>query len=200
MAATTFHLIRHATYELLDRGILAGRTPGWGLNEAGRAQAAALGRLLAGTRLTALIASPMERAQETAAAIGDGCGVAIETDPAFDEVDFGDWSNLPFTVVRDDPRWPAFNRLRSLCAPPGGETMLDVQRRAVAAVRRLAERYPGGEIAIVTHGDVVKALLVHVLGMALDLFHRLDIAPASRSTIVLGADYARVIAINLPPD
>lgn len=199
MPATTFHLLRHATYDLLDRGILAGRTTGWGLNEAGRAQAVQLARSLRSLPLAAIIASPLQRAQETAAAIAGERGVGVETDPAFDEVDFGAWSNTAFAVVRDDPRWATFNRFRSMTAPPGGETMLHVQARAVEGMRALAARFPAAEIAVVTHGDVVKAALTHALGMPLDLFHRLDIAPASRSTVVLGDGYLRVLGVNLPP-
>ena len=51
----------------------------------------------------------------------------------------------------------------------------------------------------VSHSDVIKAVLAYVLGMPLDLLHRLEIAPASRSIVTIGGDFARVEAVNLPP-
>jgi probable phosphoglycerate mutase len=75
--------------------------------------------------------------------------------------------------------------------------MLAVQARAMASLWRQAEA--GGTVLAVSHSDVIKAVLAHVLGMPLDLLHRLEVGPASRSSLVLGADWARVEAINLPP-
>ena len=76
--------------------------------------------------------------------------------------------------------------------------MLAAQARAVAAVRRLAAD-PGGELVLVGHQDVLKALLAHLLGLPLDLLHRFALDPAHRSTVMLSGDEARVEAINLPP-
>lgn len=200
VTATTIHLIRHATYDLLDRGILAGRTPGWSLNATGRAQAAALGQALAGRDLEAVIASPLERAQETAEAIAGPHGLALEIEPGLNEVDFGAWSGTPFATLHQQPGWQTFNVRRSVAAPPGGETMLAVQLRALEAVMTLVERFPDAEIVAVSHADVIKALLAHALGTPLDMFQRIEIAPASRSTLVIGSNFIRIMGVNLPPD
>jgi probable phosphoglycerate mutase len=77
--------------------------------------------------------------------------------------------------------------------------MLAVQMRAVSAMVRLREAHPGAEVVLVSHADVIKAALAHFLAMPLDLFQRIEIAPASRSLVRLGADWVRVEAINLPP-
>lgn len=197
-AATRILLIRHADYELLDRGILAGRMSGWGLNERGRAQSKALAEALAGRTLAAVVASPLERAQETARYIAAPHRLEVRIEPGLDEVDFGHWSGRPFAELHHDPAWPAFNRFRAVAAAPGGETMLAVQARALAVLVALRGRFPGAEVAAVSHADVIKAVLAHALGMPLDLFQRLVIAPASRSILVLGEDFLRIEGVNLP--
>ena len=197
-APTTLHLIRHATYGLLGN-TLAGRSPGHHLGPEGRLQAEAVAIDLAERPLTAVIASPLERAQETAAPIAAQHGLAVAIDPGLNEVAFGDWTGARFDDLAERADWQAFNAFRSMAPVPGGESMLNVQARAVAALLRLRAAWPGAEIAVVSHGDVVKAMLAHLLGIPLDLFRRLDIAPASRSVVVLHDGDAQVLGVNLPP-
>lgn len=197
-AATTFHLIRHASYDLLGC-VLAGRAPGHALNAAGRAEAARLAEALASRKLAAVVASPIERANETARIIAKRQNLDVLTEPDLTEVDFGAWMGMAFAALNADPGWAAFNAFRSTAPTPGGETMAQAQARAIAALVRLAARYPGREVAAVSHGDVVKAVIAHALGAPLDLFHRIEIDPASRSVVALEAGGVRVLGINLPP-
>ena len=193
-AACTFHLVRHAHHGLLGK-VLAGRMPGVGLSPVGVEEAAALGRHFAAIPVRAVVASPMLRAEQTAAPIATAVHVAPQTDPAFNEVDFGAWEGQSFDALTQADGWESWNRARGLAPTPGGETMLAVQARAMAALARYSE---GGVVVVVTHADVIKAVLAHALGMPLDLMHRLEVSPASRSTLVLGPDFARVEAVNLP--
>jgi len=194
---TTIHLIRHASYDLLGR-VLAGRTPGHALNEAGRAEAERLAAALAPRPLAAVAASPLQRAQETASIIAAPHGLAVLEIPGLNEIDFGTWSGMTFDALHADPGWAEFNTLRATVPIPGGESMLAAQSRAVAAMVALAARFPNAEIAAVSHGDVIKALIAHALGAPLDLFQRIEIAPASRSVIALGPGAIRVLGVNLP--
>lgn len=195
--ATVFHLVRHGSYSWLGRA-LAGRTPGLSLAPAGRDEAERVAATLAARGLAAVIASPRERTMETAAPIAASCGVAVTTDADLDEVDFGAWTGRGFANLADDPAWHAFNRLRGFAPVPGGEAMIAVQARAVAALLRWHAAYPQAEIALVSHGDVIKAMLLHALGAPLDMIHRIDIAPASRSVLALDRLGVQVRAINLP--
>lgn len=195
---TTFHLIRHATYGLIGHR-LAGRTPGHALGEEGRAQAAALAASLDAHPLAAVIASPLERTRETAAAIAERRDLPVLIEPGLNEIDFGDWTGETFDVLHARPAWRAFNRFRSTAPIPGGETMLAAQARAVAAVLRLRAAYPQAGLALVSHADVIKAVLAHFLAAPLDLFGRIEIAPASRSVVVLYDETAAIAGINLPP-
>ena len=195
-AACTIHLVRHAQHGLLGH-VLAGRMPGVGLSAAGLAEAEALARCFVPGACRALLTSPMLRTAQTAAAIATATGLNPQTEPGLDEVDFGDWTGRSFAELAAAPGWEHWNTARGLAPTPGGESMLAVQARAVTSLAQ--HREAGGAVIAVTHADVIKAVLAHALGMPLDLMHRLEISPASRSILVLGAGFARVEAVNLPP-
>jgi len=198
VGATIFHLVRHASYDLLGR-VLAGRQPGHALNAAGREEAARLAQALKGHALVAIVSSPIERAQETARIIAAPHRLNVRIEPDLTEIDFGSWTGMTFQDLHDQPGWAAFNTFRSTAPTPGGETMPAAQARAVATLTRLAACHPGAELALVSHGDVVKAILAHALGTPLDLFHRIEINPAWRSVIALAEHGVRVLGVNLPP-
>lgn len=190
---TTFFLVRHAAHDNVS-GFLAGRSPGVRLGEAGVVQAARLGERMGRERFDAVWASPRERAQETASAIANGR--AIETTQELDEVNFGDWSGKDFGTLDADPVWRRWNTVRSFTRTPGGETMLDVQRRVLGLIEDLAVRHGDGAVVLVSHGDVIKAAVCHVLGLPIDAWPRFDIGPASISTIVVGDWGAKLLTLN----
>ena len=194
---TTFHLVRHGDYGLLGR-VLAGRTQGHGLSAAGIAQAESLAGLLGKLPIAAVVSSPLQRTRETAGPIAAGLGLPVEIDDDVNEIDFGRWSGLAFQELDGEPAWAEFNKCRSLGCPPGGETMAAAQTRAAAALVRWRQRFPDQHIVIVSHADVIKAVLCLVLGISMELMRRIDIAPGSRSVVALSADDARVELVNQP--
>ena len=119
------------------------------------------------------MSSPLERARETAAAIAEPAGLPVEIDPALIEIDFGDWTGSRFEALHGSEAWRRYNAFRGTACSPGGEAMLDVQARAVAAMVRGREAHPGAELVLVSHADVIKAALAHFLGAPLDLFQRI---------------------------
>ncbi len=194
---TTVHLIRHGDYGMIGRA-LAGRAPGHSLNDEGRRQADRIAETL-GTRPVAIIASgPLARARETAQPLAARLGLSVRVEPGFDEIDFGDWTGLTFPALHATEGWHAFNRFRSAFPVPGGETMLAAQARAVAALGVLIAGAGEAEIAVFSHGDVIKAVLAHFLALPLDLLPRLEIDPGSRSELTVYEADARVRGINLP--
>ena len=192
----TVHLIRHGSHDLLGR-VLLGRGD-VALSPQGQAEAEAVAAALADAGLTALISSPRTRARQTAAPIAARAGLPIVIDPDIDEIDLGEWSGASFETLRQDAHWRSFNAQRAWALVPGGETMLAVQGRAVAAMQRLHQQHPNGTLAVVSHSDVIKAIVMHVLGVPLDLIHRFEIAPASCSTILLDDSGCMVERINMP--
>jgi broad specificity phosphatase PhoE len=192
---TTFLLIRHGLTDAVDHR-LAGIAPGTYLNEAGRTQVARLVDVLHHVPLAAIVSSPLERTRETADAIGRDHGLAVETVSAFLEYDVGAWTGLPFTALDHNAQWHRFNAARSVTRPDGGELMIDVQRRAVHAVLDLRARYDGAIVAVVSHGDVIRAMLLYALGMPIDFYHRLEILPARISIVQFTSELPRVLQMN----
>lgn len=182
--ATTVFLIRHAAHDRVG-DTLCGRMPGVVLGEAGRSQAEALARWMAQEGADMLYASPLERARQTGEAIARRLGIGMEISEALMEIDCGAWTGRSFGDLEADPRWTEWNEARATARIPGGESMMQVQARAVAELVRLRDKHPGARIALVSHADVIKAVLAAFLGLPLDQHMRFEIAPASCSTLVL---------------
>ncbi len=192
---TTFLLIRHGLTDAVDH-VLTGTRSGVHLNAVGRAQVARLAERLRYVPLVAVASSPLERALETAAPIAATHQIEIETIDALTEFEVGDWAGRTFASLDETKEWKRFNAVRSQTRPPGGELMLDVQRRGVSALLDLHARYASGTVAVVSHGDVIRAALLYVLGMPIDFVHRLEVAPASVSILELSDGEPRVRLIN----
>jgi probable phosphomutase (TIGR03848 family) len=188
-------LIRHAMHNLAE-GVLAGQTPGVVLGEQGQQQAQQLAARLAALPIAALYSSPLQRTQQTAQALASRLNLPVQVSDSFAEIDFGEWSGKSFDELANDVRWQAWNNFRSSAPLPNGGLMLAVQLRAVAALQSLCRRHPDQMIAIVSHADVIKAVVAHYLGVHLDLFQRIEISPASVSVIALHVWGARVIRLN----
>ena len=192
---TTFLLIRHGTTDTVGR-VITGRRSGVSLNEQGKRQVEILADVLSDARIAAVYSSPLERALETAQPIARVHGLAAKVRNGLLEVDFGALEGCSLEELSRLPGWEAFNIFRSQVRPPGGEHMLDVQRRMVGEMEDLLCRHPDECIALISHGDVIRATIAHYLGVPLDLFLRLEISPASVSVIQLGETHARVPVVN----
>ena len=193
---TTFYLVRHAAHDNVG-GFLAGRTPGIRLGVDGRAQAERLGQRMRREQFDAIHASPRERTQETAQAIVAGREpMPVHTAPELDEVDFGEWSGGTWEVLNQDQRWRNWNSVRSLARTPGGESMLDVQWRVLGLMERLMAEHPEGRVVLVSHADIIKSAVSYVLGLPIDAWPRLEVGPASITTVVLGDWGGKLITLN----
>lgn len=193
---TTFLLVRHALCDPVGQSI-AGRSPGVHLNEAGRVQAARLAERLSEFPIEAVFSAPLERARETAAPLADRLGVSVRAIDALNEIDFGEWTGCALGELSGQPTWTRFNTLRSVTRVPGGESMLEVQARAVSAVEEIRRMVPEGQCAIVSHGDVIRSLVAHCAGIPLDLMLRLEISPASVSVLRITDHEISVRAVNV---
>ncbi|WP_454051647.1 MSMEG_4193 family putative phosphomutase [Cellulomonas sp. Marseille-Q8402] len=199
----TVLIVRHGRTTANATGVLAGRTPGVLLDTTGHEQAARTAERLAVVPLVAVVTSPMERCRETAQAILDRQDPTPPTqvDERVTECDYGTWQNRPLAELAKEPLWRTVQTQPSAAVFPGGESLAAMQARAVAAVREHdaaieAEHGPGAVFAVVTHGDIVKALLADALGMHLDLFQRIGAGPASVSVVRYGAHRPDVVATN----
>ncbi|HET6578791.1 MAG TPA: histidine phosphatase family protein [Gemmatimonadales bacterium] len=191
----TVLLVRHATCDHVGRRI-AGRSPGVHLNAQGRAEAAALAEALGGLPVAAVYSAPLERASETAAPLAERLALPVVAAPGLDELDFGDWTGRSLDSLAAEPGWRAFNEARDTTRIPGGELMSDAVARAMAELVRFRREHPDGLVAAVSHGDVIRGVLLHCLGLPLHRVHRLDVAPASVSVAYLSEPAPRVLAVN----
>jgi len=193
-----FHLLRHGEHGLLGR-VLAGRMPGVGMTERGRAEIASQAERLATEKIAAIYASPLQRTRESAEIVAARLGLPIEFRDDLIELDFGEWTGATFDSIRADPRWQAWSTQRSLAAIPGGESMRAVQQRVVAALLELNERHLHATVVLVSHGDVIRSVLLFALGMPLDFYNRIEIGQGSISTINISASGIRVPTLGERP-
>ncbi len=192
---TEILLIRHAHNDWVnDR--LAGWTPGVHLNPQGQAEARALAERLADHRLDAVYSSPLERAQETAAHVVQSRGLEVQPLAGVGEVRYGDWTGQKLKDLRADPLWRTVQQFPSRIRFPGGESLVEVQARAVAALDGICDRHPNQAVAVVSHGDVIKAAVAHYVGAHLDMYQRLTVATASLSVLRFGDHGPRLILFN----
>lgn len=179
-------LIRHAQNDYNRTGRLAGRLADVHLNEEGIKQARALGERLASVNLQALYSSPLERAIETAQEVAKHHpGLELQIEENLSEVNVGTWAGQRLRQLARSRLWSIVQSYPSGAYFPAGEGIREMQARAVATIERIAMQHPYGKVAIVSHADVIKAIVAHYAGIHLDLFQRLTVAPASISIIHL---------------
>jgi probable phosphoglycerate mutase len=109
----------------------------------------------------------------------------VEILETLDEIDYGDWTGRSLIELEKLPRWQQYNAYRSGTRIPNGELMLEAQARIVAEMERLRDLHPEDTIALVSHGDLIKAAVACYVGAPLDLFQRIEIHPASISVLAL---------------
>jgi probable phosphoglycerate mutase len=196
--ATRLYLIRHGEHTL-PPGTLAGRLPGVYLSERGKAQARALARRLERVKLAVVYASPIDRTRQTAEFIAAPHGLPVSVLEAAIEIDFGGWEGKTFDELEGDPHWRWWNERRSLARCPGGESMMEAQARIVDELGAVARRCDGLDVAVVSHGDIIKAAVTWWLGMPLDLLLRFDIAVGSLTVVEFEAGAPMLRSIGEVP-
>jgi probable phosphomutase (TIGR03848 family) len=179
-------LLRHAVTEHTGAR-LSGWTPGLHLSEAGHEQARLLAERLGQVPLEAVYASPLERCQETAAALAGPRGLQVGTLEDVGEVRYGAWTGRTIKELSRETLWKALQTHPAGARFPEGESLFEMQARSVAALERLRAAHPAGTVAVCSHADVIKAVVAHYLGLHLDLFQRLVVGPASVTALGFGS-------------
>ncbi|HVX65749.1 MAG TPA: MSMEG_4193 family putative phosphomutase [Bryobacteraceae bacterium] len=193
--STTVLVIRHGYNDWVGR-TLAGWTPGVHLNARGREQAEQLCRRLSGVPIQAIYSSPLERTRETAGPLSRQLGLEVRVCDALGELRLGEWTGRKLCDLENDPLWRRFNTQRSTTRIPGGEHTLEVQTRMAEAFEGIRRSHPNAVVAVFSHGDPIRAILLHYLGMPLDLMHRIEIEPASVSVVKLHEWGPQVMRMN----
>jgi ribonuclease H / adenosylcobalamin/alpha-ribazole phosphatase len=188
-------LVRHATCAQMD-DVLLGRSLDQPLDARGEAQARALARRLQVLRSFTLESSPRRRARHTAGIIAAQRDLPIGIAPQMDEIDFGSWSGCSFAALARDPQWQRWNRYRAVSRTPAGDSIRDVQGRALAHFRELQARCDDGAAVIVTHAEVIRSMALLAMGAPIDEYIRVEISPASVTALTMQGSELRLDRLN----
>lgn len=195
---TTFFLVRHAVTEHTGKK-LSGWMEGISLTDQGREQAAQVAESLADAGFDAIYSSPIARTLETANAIAKRHEASVQTRRDLGEVEYGGWTNRQLKSLMRTKLWTTVQRWPSAARFPDGETLREVQVRALGEIEKIAADHPKGKVCCVSHGDVIKLVLAHYLGVHIDLFQRIVVAPASVSVFSLSDRGPMILSMNAMP-
>jgi probable phosphoglycerate mutase len=180
---TTLLLIRHGENNTVGKR-LAGRAANVHLNDKGKQQAEQIAQVLCKAPIRAIYSSPLERAVETAAPLARELQLSVEIAPGLIEVDFGDWQGKTLKQLARYRLWKVVQGKPSEMRFPRGESFVEAQQRAAAELERIAAAHQEGDlVACFSHGDVIRLLAAHFLGMPLDFFQRVAASTASVTVI-----------------
>ncbi len=199
-STTYFLLVRHGENDWVGTDRLAGRTPGVHLNETGQKQAEQLAELLATQPIAAVYSSPLDRCMQTAEPLAKALGLSVVAEPGVLEVDYGEWQAGHLKELSKLPGWQRVQHYPSTFRFPQGETLREVQSRAVSTIERLRDAHPDQVVAIFSHGDVIRTTIAHYFGTPLDLFQRVHISTASISTLAFFNETPAVLNVNYRPE
>ncbi|MFF5145270.1 bifunctional RNase H/acid phosphatase [Streptomyces sp. NPDC013157] len=191
-APATFVLLRHGETPLTPQKRFSGsggtdpELSPVGLEQAQRA-AVALARR--GT-IETILASPLTRTRQTAAAVAERLGLGVTIEEGIKETDFGAWEGLTFGEVRE--RYP--DDLTAWLADPsahptgGGESFAETATRIAATRDKLIAAYAGRTVLLVTHVTPIKTFVQLALGAPLQSLFRMELSAASLSAVAYYAD------------
>ncbi|KZE93473.1 Phosphoserine phosphatase 1 [Agromyces sp. NDB4Y10] len=177
------------------------------LTDHGRAQADELAEWAARARLSAVVASPLQRARLTAAPSAAATGLDVRIDPRLVEIDFGAGEGLtPGELDERMPaEWAAFERHPARQPMPAGESGVEGVARALPALLELVDEFPHGRVLVVTHATLMRLVLCELLGIDPDRYRELfpvvgNCAPTILRFEELGGERrARLLGFNIPP-
>lgn len=188
-------LVRHGRTPTTG-SVLPGRAKGLHLSPEGKAEAEAVAERLSGVPVTAIYASPLERARETAAPLSKALAMPVRIHRGLLECEFGDWTGRKLAELGKLPEWTTVQKYPSGFRFPNGESFSEMQTRITGAIAELIARHPGDTIALFSHADPIKAAVAHALGTHLDLFQRISISTCSVTAIAYGASGPNVLTVN----
>lgn len=145
------------------------------LSERGRLQAQLLAKRMKNYHIDHIFSSDLIRAYETASIIAEGFQSEVNQIHGFREMSFGEWEGLTNDEIKQnyDTHFKIWRSQPHKAQIPGGEMLLDVQKRGLQALHQLVNRYKGQSILIVSHGTALKAILLGLLDIDLSYFYKI---------------------------
>ena len=193
-------LMRHGETDWNRQGRVMGRHP-VELSAHGRTQVEAAARFAQPMAPDLIVTSPLVRARQSAEIMSLGLGgVEIIEDPEIAEVLYGRWEGKTYHELIEDSHYLEYRKAPLEYPTPGGETIPEVQARGVKAITAAIEANAGKRLLFVSHGDIIRTVLCHFLGLDLKYFHRLRVDNATISGIQISGNFAELKFLNLLPD
>lgn len=164
----------------------------------GRRQCEAVARALAGARVAAVYASPLGRAQVSAALIAAPHQLQVRTAEAFREMAFGAWEGLTRAdvAVRFPDEFETWRAAPHRVQPPGGDSLEAVATRVAAGIAALCEAHEGESVVVVSHAIVTRLVVLAALGLGPDRLWSVDASPAGITEIEYQDNWVTVHRMN----
>jgi ribonuclease H / adenosylcobalamin/alpha-ribazole phosphatase len=191
------YAIRHGDTEYARERRFAGsrEVP---LTALGRRQCEAVAQALAGTFVSAVYASPLGRARESAAPIAAAHKLEVRVEPALREMSFGEWEGLTRAdlAVRYPTELEAWRAMPHQVQPPGGERITEVAARVAQSLAALCESHGGETIVVVSHAIVTRLIVLAALGLGPDRLWSVDASPGGITEIEYQDNWITVHRMN----
>ena len=190
-------LVRHGQTVANAQNLLQGHV-NHPLDEVGLAQVSLLGGALQKiSPVSRVVASPLQRAQQTAQAITQGLSqhIEVETDPRWIELNYGDFDGQPVSSVSPE-QWATW-RTDEHFRPPHGETLAELSVRVHEAIDALLADSVSAHIVVVSHVSPIKAAVAWALGVGVEVSWRTALDRASMTTVRLDAKHPALKTFNI---
>lgn len=149
-------------------------------------------------RPAAVYSSPLSRALQTAERIAEACGLVVKTETGLTDIDYGDWQGLTPDAAKE--KWPKlvekWFRFPGTVQIPNGNTLTEVQDRALTTLSVLAEQHEGQNIVLLSHTVVIRAILLGILGADLDRLWQIGQEPCAINLIEYRPENVIIVSIN----
>ena len=153
---------------------------------------------LAGEKIDAVYASPLSRTMQTARPLAERRGLPPLPLPEVIDMDFGEWEGwtLEEAAARAPALFETWKRSPERMVFPGGESLAQVQQRAMAGLARVAEAHRDGAVALCTHRVVCRLILLGLFGLGPERFWTIQQAPAGINRFFYDPPRAVIRTIN----
>ncbi len=160
------------------------------LNAEGIKQAEVVAQRLSGEEIHSIYCSNLKRAYSTAEIIGQKCNLGVIRHEALNEIHFGDWEGLTFAQLRNRPdyNYSDWRLSPHTVVFPGEGSLSNVQKRVMKYVDEIILKNVEKNILIVSHGGVIKLIILGLLGIGLEAYTKFYIANTSVSTVNVAND------------
>lgn len=189
-------MVRHGKTPSTGK-LLPGRAKGLHLSDTGKQEALDVAQRLSNLKnVSAIYASPLERARETAAPTAKLLNQKVIINKGLFECDFGDWTGKELSKLMKLPEWSTVQRAPSTFRFPNGESFTQMQTRITSTLDALRVKHSGGTVICFSHADPIKAAVAHAIGTHLDLFQRIVISTCSVSAVSYSGFGPVVLTVN----